>query len=185
MPVNETPVTCVRIAKTQDVTVQIRVRSHEWAQLTAAAIAGATALSVRPLEYALASGAKLLFGGNVVTLSASAAAGDVSLAVTAISGPLKAGDEGQLLRDLTGYSIEMEVLSNRGDATPIISLSGSAVTLATQSGVDRGKVDIALVAANTTNVAAGMYYWAAWRRNSGSTRPLAEGDFELVEKGFL
>jgi len=176
----------IRVAKGQDATIRRRVRAIEWAQLTADAASGATTLNVKPLAYALASGAKLLFGENyVITLSAAADAGDVALTVTAIDGPLKTGDYGQMVRDLTGYTIVIEVLSNRGDATPVITLSGADVTLATQTGVDRGIVDLALVAADTASLDAGVYFWSMWKTDAGTTRPLAEGEFEIVEMGRL
>lgn len=176
----------IRVAKGQDLTIEFRIRSHEWVQLTADAAGGATSLSVKPLAYALASGAKLLFGQNyVVTLSSAADAGDVTVVVTATDGPLKAGDYGQMLRDLTGYTIAMEVLANRGDALPVITLSGGDVTLATQSSILRGVVDVALAAADTIDLNKGEYYFSLWKTDSGTKRPLSEGDFEIVEMGQL
>jgi hypothetical protein len=108
------------------------------------------------------------------------------MSVEALPGPLKQGDVLQKLADLTGATMEMEVLTKRGDATPVISLTGGDVTLPTQSTTaNRGRVQFALLAADTTSLDAGAYYWAAWRRNSGSSRPAAEGTFELSEKGFV
>jgi hypothetical protein len=183
----------VRLAKSQDQIIELRVLAGAGreddlisARLTADALTGATSLVVLPLSDALASGDKLLFGENtVVTLTGAAAAGVTSLAVSALAGPLRSGDVGRKLQDLTGYTIEAEILTRRGDATPLISLTGADITLATQTGDDRGKVQIGVVAADTTSLTAGNYYGAAWRRNAGTSRPLVEFEVELVEAGFL
>lgn len=184
----------LRVAKGQDQVLRQRIfaadpRSGEpiYAELAENAITGATSLTVRPLRNALASGDKLLFGENVVlTLSAAAAAGGTTVALvgSALPGPLQAGDQGRKLQDLTGYTVNMEVLTNRGDATAVIALTG---TPATQTGDDRGFVDFSLAAADTSGLAAGHYFATSWRRNAGSSRPLTpEGiDFEIFEAGFL
>jgi hypothetical protein len=61
--------------------------------VTAAALAnsGATAITVDPLPYALATGAQLTFGAVTATLTAGAAAGARSLAVSATSGSIAQG----------------------------------------------------------------------------------------------
>lgn len=180
------PPQTVEIAKAQDWTLQFRVLAPEKVTLDAPALASAIALTIKPLETALSNGDKLLFGKNtVVTLGAAAAAGVTSLTVSAIAGPLQQGDVGQKIRDLTGYTIEMEVLENAGDATPLISLTGADITLHTQTAEERGLVDVAGVAADTSSLTPGDYAWALWRRNSGTTRPLATGTFKLYEAGFL
>lgn len=176
----------LELAKGQDWTLRLRILAPERVELAANAIAGATALTLKPLGAARANGDKLLFGENtVVTLSAGAAAGAISLAVSALPGPLNSGDRGQLIRDLTGFTIGFEALTAGGDATPVISKTGVDVTLANQTGDDRGFVEIAGVAADTASLALGHYYAAAWRRNSGSSRPLAEFGLVISAKGFL
>lgn len=183
MTIDTLPQQRLDIAKGQDCTLQVRVLAPETVVLNADALAGASTLTIRPLDYALASGDKLLFGkSTVVTLSGAAAAGVTSLSVSAIAGPLRAGDAGQKIRDLTGYAITLEVLSNRSDATPHISRSCNVLT---QTGDDRGHVQFVLVEADTSSLEAKSYYWTAWRRNAGSMRPQAEGTLVLSERGFL
>lgn len=184
----------LEIQKGQDCTLEVRVfagtgradNSPVRAVLDADALNAATSLTVKALDDALSNGDKLLFGKNtVVTLGAAAAAGVTALTVTAIPGPLKTGDVGRKLQDLTNYTIVVEVLEKRGDATPQISLTGAAITLPAQTGDDRGKVQAALVAADTSALAAKTYFASVWRRNAGTSRRLAELDIRLVESGFL
>jgi len=184
----------VEITKGQDWTIEARIFTASGrgpddlvkVRLTAAAAASATALTVVPLDDALASGDKLLFGENtIVTLSNAAAAGVTTVPVNAIPGPLSAGDVGKKLQDLTSYTIAMEILENRADATPVISKTGASITLATQTGDDRGKVQATGVAADTTSLAVGRFFGAFWRTNAGTSRPLAEFDVSLIARGFL
>lgn len=174
------------LAKGQDWMLELRVMASERVQLAAPALAGATSLTIYPLEDALATGDKLLFDVNtVITLSAPATPGTTTLAVSAIPGPLRQGAVGQKMQDLTGYSIEFEALHSRGDTTAVITKSGASVTILPQGGDDRGKVQIDGVAADTANLEPKTYFAAVWRRNAGSARPLAEGDLILREAGFL
>lgn len=182
----------VPIAKGQDWTIEFRVRAGDGhgnpirVRLTADAASGATSLTIDGKHPALASSDELLFGEDfVVALSGACAAGVQTLSVTAIAGPLRSGDVLEKLQDLTGYTIQMEVLSRAGDATPLIASSDVTVTLATQTAADRGKVQVAGLAATTASLDAGSYYAALWRRNAATARPLAEVDFELSEEGFL
>jgi hypothetical protein len=192
----------IEVAIGQDFTIEHRIRAGDGhgkpikVTLTANALAGATSLSIKPDHPALASGDKLLLGEDaIVTLSGACAAGVSTLAVTATDSPFQQGDELVKIQDLTGYSIKLEVLTRRGDATPYIADTSFTVTLATQSGSDRGKCQSACLAAVTTALqaaavalgqsAAGSYYAALWRRDSGSTRPLDEFTLKLVEAGFL
>lgn len=189
----------ITVRKAQDCTVEVMIFAGSGrglgndltdfvhAQLAADALAGATTLTVRPLEDDLASGDMLLFGKNtVVTLSGAAAAGTTTIAVNAIPGLLRSGEVGKKLQDLTGFTVEAEVLANRGDAAPIISKTGGSVTLLNQAQASgRGRVQIALAAADTSGQIAGSYYGSVWRRNVGSARQEAEFDFRIVEAGFL
>lgn len=176
------------IAKGQDWLLEHYVLAPELVRLSANAAAGATSLNVEPLGDALAAGDMLLFGANtVVVLTSSAEAGEASLAVQALAGPLLAAERGQKIRDLTGYTIEFELLSKAGDATPVVSNDDVTVTVLTpQSETDkRGKVQTAGAAAVLDDVSAGTYFYGLWRTDAGSKRPLAFGDFEVVERGFL
>ena len=184
----------IEIAKAQDFTIEVRVLEGSGrlggqavsVRVAADAAAGATTLVVSPLDDALANGDKLLYGINhVVSLGADAAAGATSLTVSALSAPLRLGDIGRKLRDLTGYTIEFEMLKRGADATPLISKTGGSITIPSQAGADRGKVQVACVSTDTVNIAPGQYYGALWRRNAGSSRPLAEMDVTISAKGFL
>lgn len=182
------------IRKNQDGFIDLRVlvgegngESPETVTLTGDALTGATTLNVKPLDYALSSGDKLLFDKNtVVTLSAAADAGVVALAVTALGGPLGQGKDGYKIRDLTGFEIAMEILEEKGDATALISINGADVTILTQSGVDRGRAQLAFQAIDTSAlVNESRLYGAIWRTNSGSARPIKEVDIRIDEAGFL
>lgn len=174
------------IPKGSDKTVRVRVTTGDYAEVGANAAAGATSITVKRLPQALSSGDKLLWGENVViTLSANAAAGATSISVDAIPGPLYMGERLEKLRDLTGGTFEMEVLTNAADATPVIAASAITATLATQSGSDRGIVDLAFADDDTDAITVGDYYGVIWRRDSGAERPIAEGTVSIVPKGFL
>jgi hypothetical protein len=174
------------VAKGQDWTVEWRVLAPETVQLGADAAIGADALTVLPLEAALASGDKLLFGENtVVTLDGAVAAGAESVPVTTTTVKLRKGDVGQKIRDLTGYTVEFELSAKAGDATPLIADADVTVTVLTQTGEDRGKVQVAVPDTETDDLAAGSYFGALWRRDAGSERPLATASVTIKEAGFL
>lgn len=185
----------LEIPKGQDFTFELRVFAGngegdkpERVQLNASAAAGATSLVIKPLEYALSSGDKLLFGKTtIITLTAGAAAGVEALAVSAIPGTLHSGEFGHKVQDLTGYTIEMEVLNERGEATPVISLTGADITIPSQAGDSRGIVNVSFAAVDTSPAAvlAKHYYGVVWRRNAGAQRRLKELDISIVEAGFL
>ena len=183
----------IEIAKGQDGTFELVVFSSNGqgkpvqVVLTADAAIGATSLSVRGDHPDIADDDVLLFGDNVrVQTSAATVAGDTSLAVDATAGPLKAGDIGRKLQVLTGYTIQGEVLTRRGDATPLITWSGADVTIPTQTVVgNTGRVQIAFLAADTSSLSPGSYYGAIWKRDSGTSRPLWEGVVRITEAGFL
>lgn len=184
----------IEISQGQDWTVEYRIRAGDGrgkpisVTLAADAATGDTALVIKGDHPALASDDVLLLGEDtVVVLSAGCAVGVTALAVTALAGSLKAGDVLAKLQDLTGYIIGLEVLASRGDATPLLAVGDTTVTLATQAGTDRGKVQVAGLQSTAAVAAllAGSYYFALWRRNSGTARTLAEGDFRVLQRGFL
>lgn len=153
--------------------------------LTADAAAGATALTVKPDHAALASGDKLLLGSNViVTLSATCDVGVTSMAVTATPTALQTGQQLVKVQDLTGFTIQAEALANRGDATPVIASADLAVTLATQTANDRGKLTLAVLAAVTAALDPAWLYLAVWRRDSGLKRVLYEASLRVGGAGF-
>lgn len=176
-----------RIAKGQDWPLEITVFGPEAAlKLAADAAASATSLTVEADHPALSDGDKFLFGANVVvTVDGAVSAGTRTVAVDALAGPLQRGETGKLLRDLTGYTIEFEALTHAGDATPAISKTGADILILTQTGDNRGKVQVVGEAADTSSLAAGEYAWFLWRRDSGSKRPIARGTLTIEEAGFL
>lgn len=172
--------------KGRDFEIVHRILAPELVTLRADAAAGATSLLIKRLEDALSDGDALIVGKNMlVTLDGAAAAGVELLAVDAIPGRLFEGEILQKVRDLTGYTIEWELLAARGDATPLIATGSVTIQLLTQSGATIGQVRITGAAALTTALDPGRYFYALWRRNSGSRRPLAYGDIVLEEAGFL
>lgn len=175
----------MKIERGRDFTIEYRIHSREWVRLRDAAAASDTALTVEPLEYALAAGDKLLFGKNtVVTVdTGGAAAGAVSVPVTSLAVPLANGSIGSKLADLTVYTLEWELLVNPEDTTPVIANSAVTVTILTQTGADRGKVQVVGEPADTTSLELGSYFGALWRTNTGNKRPLAYGPVELVAAG--
>jgi hypothetical protein len=175
------------IAKGQDWPLEILVFGPEKSlRLAGDAAAGATSLFVAADHPAFSDGEKLLFGDNVVvTIDGPTAAGARSVTVEALAGPLDAGQDGQLLRDLTDATIEFEALQDGGDATPVISKTGADIVILTQTGDDRGKVQVAGAEADTAQLEPGAYPWFAWRRNSGSKRPIARGTLTIEAAGFL
>ena len=179
----------VAVAKGQDAVLRFRILAGDGrgqpvaVMLMADALASATSLVIHGDHAALSSGDKLLSGDNIVeTTSGAAAVGVTSVAMTAIAGLLRQGSVLQKVADLTGYTLSMEVLSNRGDATPV--LTASAV-VATQTATDRGICTVTVQPADTSSLDAGPYYAALWRRDSGQVRLLCEFTLDLQEAGFL
>lgn len=180
------PLQLLQIARSQDFAIELRALIPETVRLVSSAAIGVTALAIDADHPAFSSGEKFLFGNNiVVTLNGACGAGVASLPVTATSGQLDSGEIGYRLRDLTGYTIEFEVLHKAGDAAPVISITGGSITILTQSGDDRGKYLVSGLAVATTNLVPKNYYCAAWRRNAGTSRPIFEGTFVLRDAGFL
>ncbi len=156
--------------------------------LTADAAASAATLTIKPDHPDLADNDVLLFGENIrIQVDGACLAGDISLAIDpAAVGPLKAGDIGKKLQDLTGYTIAGEVLAKRGDATAIIEFPSGDVTIPTQSTVaNRGQLQVAYVAVDTSSENPGSYYGTIWKTDPGTTRPLWEGVVRVTEAGFL
>lgn len=185
----------IEVAKEQDFTFEVLVLSgtgdpdfpYYGCILNADALLGATSLVIKPLAYALSNGDMLRFdNGLVVTLGADAAAGVTSLTVTAIGAALRSQQVANKLQDLTGFTIQCKVYRRAGDTTALITYSGASVVLLTQgSASGRGRVQISGLVADTSAIAAGNYFGAVWRRNSGTMRPLKTFEFRLSEKGFI
>jgi len=155
-------------------------------ELTGAVEAGATTLYVKPLKADWQAGEKVQFeGSTVITLTVGASAGAVSVPVAAIPGPLPPAIRGRKLRDLTGYTLEYEVLATPAQETPIIASAELAITILDQTGNLRGKVRVQGPRATTIDLPAKRYFYALWRNNDGSRRPIAWGDWDLRERGFL
>jgi hypothetical protein len=181
----------VDLAIGQDFSRELRILALDGAgrrvsvTLAADAAAGATSLTVKPDHPALASGDKLLLGANViVTLSATCDVGTTSMAVTATPAALNTGQQLAKVQDLTGFTVQAEALASRGDATPVIASADITVTLATQTGNDRGKLTLAVAAAVTAALDAAALYLAVWRRDSGSKRLLYEASLRIQDAGF-
>ena len=183
MVVERIPSTTIEIAQGQDWTVEYRILAPETVQLAADAADGATTLSILPLQRDLSNGDKLLFGdgARIVTLGAAASAGDVTLTVSAINGPLYRTDKGQKIRDITGWTIEWELLKEAGDATPEIATGD--VTINITSGTE-GVVQVTVPDEDTEDLEVDRAYVATlWRKDDGSERPLAYSTVYLRARG--
>lgn len=179
----------IKVAKGQDWVRYVRVFDGAQVQLSADAATGATTLTLAPDHPAIASGDKLLFGENViVTTSGTCAAGATSLSVTALAGPLKAKAAGRrIVKDLSGYTLVVEISDDRDDATALITAPTTAVgDDATDPNSPKADVvSLTGLAADTSSQTPGTYYWALWNRASNANRPLADGPFILEAKAFV
>jgi hypothetical protein len=91
------------------------------------------------------------------------------------------------VKDLSGYSLDLRVLVNRGDSEAIFTLT-AAVADDTTDPAGSGKADIASVIGDeddTKDLTAGAYFWVLWDATEGNEKPLASGPFELVEAGYI
>ncbi len=60
------------------------------------------------------------------------------------------------------------------------------MTIPTQSTVaNRGRLQVAYVAVDTSSENPGSYYGTIWKTDPGTTRPLWEGVVRVTEAGFL
>lgn len=184
---NELPPQNFTLAKGQDWPLEIRVIAPEKRlKLSGDAEASAVSLFVDGDHPALLDGEKFLFGDHVVvTIDGAVAAGVRNVTVEALAGPLQRGELGQMLRDLTGATLQFEASLDGADATPAVSKTGGDIVILTQTGEDRGKFQVAGVAADWDDADVGEYVWHAWRRNSGSSRPVARGVITLEKQGFV
>lgn len=181
----ELPPQNFEVAKGEDWPIEIRVFGEKSVKLAGDAVAGATSLFLHWDHPAMSDGDKLLFGDHVVvTLDEDLAAGATTADVVALAGPLRSGLEGHELRDLTGYDIEMEILEAAGDETPLVSKTDADVTLADQTGDDRGKVLIDGEADDIASLVARSYPWFAWRRGDGVNKRLCGGILTVTDAGF-
>ena len=180
----------IRVARAQDATVAAVIYTG-WddgepvqVRLASSALAAATVLNVERLRYALAAGDMLMFGGHLVATVASGgpAVGATPIPVTSLPGPIKAGEYGRKLQDLTGYTVAMEILSDAGDEDADLVAAGVLQTQADTTG--RGRVQFALQAEDTEARSAKRYAATVWRTNSGSKRPMWEGAVEFRNAGF-
>lgn len=175
------------IAKGQDWPLEVTVFAPEKElKLAGDALLGATTIYVDWDHPALSDGEMFQFGDSVVVeIDGAVAAGATSVPVVEIEGPLQRGEKGVMLRDLTGATLEFEALEDGGDATPVVSKTSDDIILLTQSGrATRGHFQIDGLAADWTAVTPGSFPWYAWRRNSGSSRPVARGTITLENAGF-
>lgn len=184
---DELPPLNFTLAKGQDWPLEITIFGPEKSiRLSGTAADGATDLFVEADHPALDNGDKFRFGEYItVTLTNDVDAGDRHIPVSALAGPIEAGETGELLRDLTGYTIQLEALEDGADAAPVFTKSGADVVIPSQAGADRGKVQIAGAAADWASSEPGAYPFWAWRRDSGQKRPIARGTINLEAQGFL
>jgi hypothetical protein len=168
----------------------LRVKSIERVQLTSDLGSGTT-LPIKPDHPPLASGDKMLFGGNLIfTLAEACVPGDETLVVAAFVGRLKQGDYGQkLIGDLSGYSPIMVVLRNPTDdnADALLTITPTVADDAYDTAAS-GKCDVFVLAdtrAHTSALEPGNYYWSCWRNVSLEERPVGHGPFIVEAAGNI
>ena len=152
----------------EDKTLIFYVTTGKPVIIDVAAAQGDTELTIRPLVEALVLGDKIRLGNDIVTLTASADVGDVTLSVSAISGSLPRGSVGYLVVDISGWTFTWVLRASSG-GTVILSKSGSI-----QSAVN-GVVEFTIADTDTDAMNSGTYYYAMRRTNDGSETVLAYG----------
>jgi hypothetical protein len=120
--------------------------------LTVAANSGATTLNITSLQHEILSGATLTFGTTTVTLSSTAAVGDRTLSVNAISAEIAKGTSanGDLI-DFTGKTARAAIRANYTDTNPLATFT---CTIATPTN---GEIAIALPSTSTSAIAANIH----------------------------
>lgn len=170
----------------RDFEITHRVLAPETVRLREDSPVAGVILYCERLDDPLSDGDKLLIGKNmIVTLGDDALAGAQTVDVVALAGPVRSGEVLQKIRDITGYTIEWELLDSRRDTTAIIASSQVTIEILTQTDVDRGRVRITGAAALTQDLTPGRYFYSLWRVDAGFRRPLAYGDIELEAAGAL
>jgi hypothetical protein len=161
-------------------------------EATEPAAAAATSIKVKPLLQAIANETKVRFNaggdagpGVVATLSADAAAGAQTIAVSALGGAVQARHIGYQVEDITGDTLSWTVREDASEeaAALITKTTGAGVTTVDAAN---GIADVALVDDDTVNatsgaliVQPGAYQHALKRTNAGAELVLAYGPAEL------
>lgn len=183
----------IPVKRGQDVTVQARIFTRGvQVQLSADVVGGAAALPLKPDHPAIASGSKLLFGENIIATTTDACPpGDTSVTITALPGAgiiLRANAYGRRMADLVGATLKFGVFED-GDEEEAAAFFTATVSLADDpddANSPKAQVaEAAVTAANTALMDLKTYYFAIWRTNSGTKRPVSEGDFILEGAGAL
>lgn len=180
--VSDVPHLQIPVTRGQALAWQLRVLAPEWIRLTARVEIGAVTLPVEPLRWDFISGDKLLVNDNqIVTLSGPASAGAISVSVVALTAPIFSNRLLQKIRNITGYTVMVEILREPNDIPSLLQMNGSIT-----SGPN-GLVDFVANAAATLALPAneGALYVAGWRTDVGQERPLFEGDIIVKERGNL
>lgn len=167
----------------EDKTLTFYVMTGNDVTTTAAAAKSATAITVAALTEALSSGDKVRFGaggvgssaGVVATLSAAAAIGDTSLAVTALPGAIAGSVVGRKVQDITGYTLEWVL---RAGPTAVSALLTKTPTI---TDAANGVCQVALAADDTADssgvilIQPGDYFHTLRKTNTGDESVLAFG----------
>lgn len=165
----------------EDYKIWFRVFSEAQAILSAAAIAGATSLSVQSLHHPLSSGDKLFFAdaGFMVKLAGNAAIGATTLSVAALSGPLKNAALGHQVPDISGFTMQW-ILETKPDGTTILSKTPILVDdEADGDGSPSKLAQVSVDAADLMSYAAASLYHRLRRIDTGSVKTLAQGNVAL------
>jgi len=178
----------------EDKTLRFYVGTGEAVEVTERAVKNATTILVRPLLEPIASGAKVRFrphgknvAGVVATLSAAAAFGDTSLAVSALPGAVQTGFRGYAMEDITSWTLAWSLREGAYESAPALiakaTPSGSGINI---FDGPNAIVDVAIADDDTVNsgtgallLQPGTYQHALKRTNSGAETVLAFGPARL------
>ena len=158
-----------------------RIYSSETVVLSAAAVAGATSLTILPLRRALANGVRIFFPdiGFSVKLGAGAAVGATALTVTATAGPLPGGAQGRRVLDASSYTLSW-TLETKAPQTVSVLLTKTPTMVDDDGDPDATPFKLAQVSKLSTDLATtvpGVYVQRLVRTDTG--RCLAQGDVVL------
>lgn len=168
----------------RDAVLEFRVSSGEDVEVAQSFLLAATSITVKPLLEAIANGAKVRFGNLVVTLSADAAVGATTLAVTATAGGAQSGTKGKKCENITGQAYEFVI---RETAAGDVILSKSTVSGIVLSAPTEGVYQVTLARADTISgssilIDPAEYYYTTGRTDAGFRIPVAEGIIDLTLK---
>lgn len=152
---------------------------------TSQVVAGATLIPVVALDEALNSGDKVRFGNLVATLTANASVGAQVLTVSALDGGLTPGVIGNLVVNISGYTLQWRLKKRNNDPDTAILLTKTPTITSAALGV----YQYALARGDTIDgsgnplIGPGSYWYILSRIDSGVHIPLSFGPAVFYRDG--